>query len=305
VPDRDAATVLVIDDDPDFRREIVLCLSEHDYDVRQADSGQEGLRLFQDAAPDLVLLDIRMPGLSGVKVLEKLRRLSAETPVIMVTASEDFQDVVAALKLGASDYLTKPVQDTEILLHAIRRALQTSRLARLYRELQDNLHGMVQQRTAELRETNQALQEANQALAAKNTALREVLDSIESQKREAAEAIGRQIDEVVLPMLHAQMEHFRPVERQRLGEVEQALREVASPYLDRLLRSLAALSPSERRLCQMIRRGLSNKEIAALANLSPQTVKVHRRNIRRKLGLTNTDADLGTYLDSLMNEPDL
>jgi DNA-binding response OmpR family regulator len=116
-------TVLVIDDDERLR---ALCQAalEDDYQVVLAEDGERGLRLFYERQPDLVLLDVTMPGLDGYEVCRRIREV-ATTPIIMLTAHGEAPQVALGLDAGADDYVTKPFRPVEMLARiraALRRA---------------------------------------------------------------------------------------------------------------------------------------------------------------------------------------
>jgi DNA-binding NtrC family response regulator len=106
--------VLIIDDDAAIQRSLGAALSES-CAVHVAGSGEEGLREFERVRPDVVLLDVMLPQMSGLAVLRALKRQSAELPVIMMTAYAEVQTAVQAIKLGASDYLQKPFDPKRVL----------------------------------------------------------------------------------------------------------------------------------------------------------------------------------------------
>ena len=107
-------SILVADDDANICQLIELYLAKEGYTVRKAARGDDALASFRRNPPDLVLLDIMMPGVDGVEVLKTIRRTS-QIPVIMLTAREDTFDKVLALELGADDYITKPFDGKEMV----------------------------------------------------------------------------------------------------------------------------------------------------------------------------------------------
>jgi two-component system NtrC family response regulator len=121
-------TVLVIDDDNNMRWVIRRALTQAGYNVAMAASGEEGLELLAQEPIDLVLLDLKMPGLDGLGVLRRFRQGPADVPVILLTAYASVQTAVEAMKLGATDYLSKPF-DVEALKLAVERALRERALA--------------------------------------------------------------------------------------------------------------------------------------------------------------------------------
>jgi phosphoserine phosphatase RsbU/P len=136
------ATVLAIDDDRLVRTAIRRILERSGYQVREAVDGSSGLREFRAETPDAVLLDLRMPGTDGLDVLSAIVAESPETPVLVVSGGSSLSDVVQALRRGAWDFVTKPVQDSEILLSAVARGLEKARLLRENREYGESLAHM-------------------------------------------------------------------------------------------------------------------------------------------------------------------
>jgi two-component system, OmpR family, KDP operon response regulator KdpE len=122
---RGSARVLLVEDDEPTRSAVATNLAAHAYDVRQAASGEEALRLWELGRPDLVLLDLGLPGIDGISVVRRIRR-EATTPIIILSARDQERDKVPALDAGADDYLTKPFGMAELLARvraALRRAL--------------------------------------------------------------------------------------------------------------------------------------------------------------------------------------
>jgi DNA-binding response OmpR family regulator len=119
-------TLLFIEDDRDIRAALRLALEDEGYKVLESSDGQSGLRTFASENIDLVLLDLRLPDLSGFDVCRELRSKSL-VPIIMVTAQTDTHDLVAGLEAGADDYVTKPVVAKELAAR-IRAALRRTTL---------------------------------------------------------------------------------------------------------------------------------------------------------------------------------
>jgi two-component system, NtrC family, response regulator len=147
-------TILVVDDDPGLRDSFRLIL-EDEFEVLDVPDGHQALDIVRSCQVDLVLLDIRLPGMDGLEVLERIKGLDEQLDVILVTAVKTVRTAVSAMKLGALDYLTKPFDEDEVLA-LIRRALDKRALERevvfLRSELarRDDAHEMVGQ-SAEMR----------------------------------------------------------------------------------------------------------------------------------------------------------
>lgn len=115
-------SLLFIEDDDAIRVALKLALEDEGYEVVEAPDGHTGLTLFAEHEPDLVLLDLRLPDMSGFEVCRQLRAASI-VPIIIVTAQTDTYDLVAGLEVGADDYVTKPVVPKELAAR-IRAALR-------------------------------------------------------------------------------------------------------------------------------------------------------------------------------------
>ncbi len=122
------STILIIDDESSLVSSLTFALEEEGYKVHGAATGQAGLQAVVELQPDLVLLDLRLPDLSGLDVLQAMQRENGEPQVIMISAHGDTRAAVKAVKMGAADYLTKPF-DLDDLLHTIDTALERGRMA--------------------------------------------------------------------------------------------------------------------------------------------------------------------------------
>jgi len=114
--------ILIIDDEPQLVESLAVRLKASDYAVQTAPDGVSGINKFKEEPPDLVILDIMMPGLSGLDVLKELKQLNSSLPVIMLTAYGTPQSAIEALHLGAYDHLSKPF-NTATLLEMIKKAI--------------------------------------------------------------------------------------------------------------------------------------------------------------------------------------
>lgn len=103
-------------------------MEDSGFSVLQAANGQQGLQVFERDKPDLVICDLRMPQMGGLELIRQVTELSPQTPVIVVSGAGVMNDAVEALRLGAADYLIKPLEDLAVLEHSVRRALDRARL---------------------------------------------------------------------------------------------------------------------------------------------------------------------------------
>jgi DNA-binding NtrC family response regulator len=121
--------IMVVDDEHLIRWSLEQNLKKQGYDVLTAGNGEDALRLVREEQPDLVLLDIQLPGITGLEVLEKIKEIDDEIIVIMVTAHGGLETAVNAMRLGAYDYINKPFNLEEMAI-VIKKALETSDLRR-------------------------------------------------------------------------------------------------------------------------------------------------------------------------------
>ena len=122
------ATLLIIDDDEVVRLSLADYLEDSGFNVLQASNGQQGLEMFEREQPDLIICDLRMPQVDGLTLLRRISELSIDTPVLVLSGAGVMSDVVEALRLGAADYLIKPLEDLMVLEHSVNRALDRARL---------------------------------------------------------------------------------------------------------------------------------------------------------------------------------
>lgn len=130
--------ILVVDDNKDLRFNLSSILKEEGYDVIAVGDGREALKKANRESPNLVLLDIRLPGMDGMRLLEEMKRNDKDLVIIMLTAYGDIKDTVKAMKLGAFDYITKPFNN-ETLILTIKKALQTQYLSKEVESLRRRL----------------------------------------------------------------------------------------------------------------------------------------------------------------------
>jgi two-component system nitrogen regulation response regulator NtrX len=155
------ARILVIDDEAEVRRSVGMILRYDDYEVIEASSGPEGIATAEREAPDLVFLDIKMPGMDGLEVLQRLRAANENLPVVIISGHGTVSTAVEATKAGAFDFIEKP-PSSEKLLVSIRNALERTRLSdenRSLRRAAEVRHQMVGE-SASLRQVWDAIKRA-------------------------------------------------------------------------------------------------------------------------------------------------
>ena len=147
-------SLLVIDDERPFLEMLELSLTSEGYKVITAESGTEGLKIFREQRPELVLTDIRMPGMDGIEVLKTIKASDNEAEVIVITGHGDMNSAIAALQHGASDFITKPIRD-EVLMLSLERAKNKIAMSRQLKDYTENLEEKVEACALELRQAQE------------------------------------------------------------------------------------------------------------------------------------------------------
>ncbi|MCK9417831.1 MAG: response regulator [Nitrospirae bacterium] len=149
-------TILVVDDDPLVLGSILMLLSAHNYKVLKADNAEAALDKLRETDVDIVLTDIRMPGMDGIELAGKIHEINPEIPVLVMTAYAEFDVVVNAVKKGIFDYITKPI-NPDYLVHAVDRAGTFRNLKTLEKNYTQALEEEVRKKTYELMDLNEEI----------------------------------------------------------------------------------------------------------------------------------------------------
>ena len=142
--------ILLIDDEPDIVRVLSMSLKADGYDVIPAYSGVEGIEIFEKEKPDIVLTDIKMPGMDGIEVLKQVKSIEPGSEVIIITGHGDIDNTIEALQYGASDFINKPVRD-EALSIALKRARDKLEIRKQLEEYTHDLENKVEAATREIK----------------------------------------------------------------------------------------------------------------------------------------------------------
>jgi len=147
--------ILTIEDESYIRQSIRTYLEDYGFVVIEAENGRKGLELFDQESVDLVLLDLRMPEMDGLQVLEILKEKAPEVPLVVASGTGNITAVVEALHLGAWDYILKPIEDMSVLYHSVKKCLKESQLKKENRQYQERLEELVAERTIELQQSEE------------------------------------------------------------------------------------------------------------------------------------------------------
>ena len=294
--------VLIIDDDPQVCRLLAQMITAWQM---TANSLTEPLLVPGDVQLtdyQLILLDVMMSDMNGLDLLVDLQKLSPDTKVIIMTGYADKDLAIQALRRGAFDFLEKPIA-MDLLAHAVQRALRTQQMELEHRSALEQLERnqkVLEARTAQLEQSNRELLETN-------TALSVLARNVERTRQETERQVREQLQRLIIPVLEnhiaslRQHDHLEYYESQ-LTMLSQYIADVGSG-LATSLQARTALSSMELRVALLIQHGLGSDAISEQLSISPETVKTHRRNIRKKLGLTGTKSRLRPYLQSLDQDP--
>lgn len=179
------ATILVLDDDPVVRTTTAAYLEDEGYTVVEAESGESGLERFKLGNVDAILLDWRLPGITGGEVLSNICEQAPTTPVIVVSGTTNMEDVVEALHRGAWDFLTKPLSSFSTLTASLRKCLNRAQLLREEGQHRENLERQIRKRTEALEQANAMLRrqiaeriEFEKALADSEERFRQLVENV-------------------------------------------------------------------------------------------------------------------------------
>ena len=177
--------ILLIDDEPDIVRVLSMSLKADGYDVIPAHSGIEGIEIFDKERPDIVLTDIKMPGMDGIEVLKKVKSIHPQSEVIIITGHGDIDNTIEALQYGASDFINKPVRD-EALSIALKRAQEKLEIKKQLKEYTLDLEHKIAEATREIaRRSNfqiKLIRSSNDGIVATDKKLKIVIFNPEAEK---------------------------------------------------------------------------------------------------------------------------
>jgi len=155
------------------------------------------------------------------------------------------------------------------------------------------------QAEAELRESRRKLKEQNQQLKDKNIALREVMSQLREEKVDLEKRVLANVENLLLPLVKKMEDQGSDLDREYLFLLEENIAQLTSSFGTKISQLHQRLTPRENEICNMIRTGLSSKEIGKMLNLSFRSVETYRNHIRKKLGITNKKVNLNSYLSGL------
>lgn len=191
-----------------------------------------------------------------------------------------------------------------------RETTQHRRATEKWRKDRDRLQAALRERTEKLSRVNGQMKKAlarrdhvQRVLSHKHIALKEILQHIQREKQEIHDQVLANVDHLVMPIVRKLMRKGTSGERGYLKLLERNLNELTAPFGANINRQLSRLSPREIEICNVLKNGLTSKEIGSLLNISPSTVERHRNNIRQKIGIRNQKINITTYLQGHERSP--
>lgn len=290
--------ILLVDDEAIIRSSLAREIRLQKYSVTTAADGNEAIGTLRSNKFDLVITDLVMPGIDGMGVIEAVKAQAPETAVILLTGRGDMDTAIEALRLGADDFLRKPCDVEELLFRIVRCLEKQSLLQQLSRQNMElrETEGALQQAQADL---EHKVQKRTEELGQTNIALNVLLKQREQDNTVQEQQITANMSNLVEPYLLQLIKSRLNDQQQMLVDILSTnLSDLTSPFTTKLSSRLTRLTPAEIQVANLVRQGKQSKEIAALFHLSPGTINIHRKNIRKKLGLTHKKANLQSILSA-------
>ena len=288
------ASVLILDDNDQVCGFLQAALSTWGLTADILSDPKNVLDVIEQHDYDVLMLDVMLPGINGIDLLPSIREARPALKVIIMTGYADKAMAIEALRAGAFDFLEKPL-NLALLNHSVKRAVEAQEMARAH---QHTLHELQHSQEA-LRAHAAHLEQLNKELHETHDAMMVLARNAERARQDAEERIITHLRSLVLPLIEEMRlePNLAPYES-KLALLVKAIQEAVAGLATHLP-VIPTLSSREMRIAMMIKNGLSSEDIAADLCIAHETVKTHRRNIRKKLGLIGSGDQLRVYFQSL------
>ncbi len=288
------APILIVDDDQSscmFIEHAISSLGMKPESVNRMSSARN--RIEQNRY-DVIILDVYLAECMGLDLIPEIKKFCPETKIIVVTGFADKDIAIRALRLGAFDLLEKPFE-AELIDHALYSAFEVLQAERQIKRLIKDLEAA---RTSELLTNKEHLESLTGRLIETNKALSLFAQNIELEREQMEKQVALRIRSLVLPLLEKlQKDDNLRIYRFDLDLLRKQIGDLTTTFTADA-RLAAALSHAELRIASLIKNGLSTEQIAEHLHVSSATVRTHRKNIRKKLKINNSQYNLRNFLSS-------
>lgn len=269
-------------------------------------SGEDAVEKVEEFRPDLVLMDIALKGeMDGIEAAEQIHS-RFNIPIIYLTAHSDESMMKRIKSTEPLGYIAKPFDERELRI-VVEIAFYKHEMEQRLKEHKEELEVKVKERTSELeatinrlKDTEKKLKSRAKELSESNTALKVLLKQRAYDRKEFENNMLSNIKHLVIPYIEKlKMNRRVSNELDYLNIIESNLNDIVSPFSAKLSFQYLEFTPREIIVAGLIKDGKQDKDIIEILNISPDTVKAHRKNIRKKLGINSKKINLRTKLMSL------
>jgi len=291
------ARVMVIDDDHDVCVTLEECLSSLGLLVEGFTDPFAALRRVRKVFYNIIFLDVYLKEKSGLELLQEIHSISPISKVILITGYGSKELAIRAIRGGAFDFLEKPL-DMDLLHFTLKRALSVQKMELDHDKALEDLRCAKK----ELLHHKSRLEKLNKQLTEANRALVTMARNMEITRKETERNMMWKIKSLIIPLV----EELKENKQMKRYEAELVI--ILEYFRELTLgqggdtKVVSSLSPSEMRVAYLVRSGVTSNEISRVLHISPSTVKTHRRNIRKKLNICNTNHNLKSYLKRRLHE---
>lgn len=249
---------------------------------------------------DLVVCDLNVEDSEGLGTFKRFHAKHSKIPVVIFSGESDEQMAVDAVRLGAQDYIVKGKIDSNDLKRIFLFAIERKKNESKKDEYAESLYEKFLRVDALISDSEFSDDGAKSTLKNKQTALLELLTQLESEKKKLRLEVMANADSLLLPLiLKLKTKVTDQSLMNQLELLEKNIHEITAPFGYEITRKSYGLTNKEIEICNMIKKGLSTKEIASYLNSSPLTVEKHRNSVRKKLGLANKETKLSSFLKDM------
>jgi len=298
--------IMVVEDEGVTSLRIHKSLKEKGYDIiSNVFTGEDAVKITAEEKPDLIIMDIVLDGeMDGIEAAGKIHS-EFDIPVVYLTAHSNEEMLKRIKETDPFGYIIKPFDDRELFI-VVEIAFYKHKMDQKLKEHKEELEEKVKVRTAELESAIELLQKTEKELrthakelSESNTALKVLLKQRGQDQKEFEVNMLSNIKHLVMPYVDKLRKNM-PMsdELVYLNIIESNLNEIVSPFSAKLSLKYLDFTPREIMIADLIKDGKRDKEIMEILNISLDTVKAHRKHIRKKLGINNTKTNLRSKLMS-------